>query len=371
MEGTSLLVGLGIVLGAVVVGGVVARLLHRRRNQTERVFAIGRQLDLDLPRLLDAAGALVTFLIVLAASSYRHWPPESSILLMASVGVAAAVLVTLMALAVGSGTMVSVITGLVAGALLFSMRFNYLEQWFEPLDRIALTFGEYRITLWGVLSATIALIVLYGIARFVFRLTRVAVRANDRWDTGQQLLVEKLLGIGIAAVTLMLAIDLAGLDTTMLSVFSGTLGLGIGFGLKSIFSNLVSGLLLLMDRSITPGDTIAVDDTVGEVQQVGVRAVSVRTRDNKVFLIPNETLVTDTVENWGYRSKQVREHLAVDVAYDSDLDLVERLLLGAAAATDRVLTEPAPVVRITDLVGTGIRNELRFWITTPRRAGPT
>lgn len=136
-----------------------------------------------------------------------------------------------------------------------------------------------------------------------------------------------------------LGIDVLGIDLTALAVFSGAFGLAIGFGLQKTFGNLISGLILLMDRSIKPGDIIVVGDTFGWVNKIGVRAVSVLTRDGKEHLIPNERLMTEEVENWSYSSRDVPVHVAFSVSYESDLRLVQKLAVEAAIGAPRVLAK--------------------------------
>lgn len=165
------------------------------------------------------------------------------------------------------------------------------------------------------------------------RVARAVIRSRTDLDASERELVEKLTTIALAVVALFVAIDLAGIDTAALSIFSGTLGVGLGFGLQKVVSNFVSGMVLLWDRSVKPGDTIVIDATeaAGEVTKVGTRAVSVLTRDGKVHLIPNETLMTQQVENWGYEQRRVRLRMAISVAIGSDYDL----RLPRAAVLDR------------------------------------
>src|SRR5207253_7982093 len=131
-------------------------------------------------------------------------------------------------------------------------------------------------------------------------------RRMHRLNPGQQVLGEKLSGIAIWVLLVLFGIDFLGISFTALSVFSGALGLAIGFGLQKTFGNLISGIILLMDGSIKPGDVIVVGDSFGTVSKIGVRAVSIVTRDGKEHLIPNENLMTQEVENWSYSSRDVR-----------------------------------------------------------------
>src|SRR4029079_15823313 len=162
-------------------------------------------------------------------------------------------------------------------------------------------------------------------------------------------LTEKLVGIAIWAVAILVGIDILGIDLTALTVFSGAFGLAIGLGLQKTFGNLIAGIILLMDRSIKPGDVITVSDTAGnesfgQIRKIGIRAISVVTRDRKEYLIPNENLMVNQVENWSYSSREVRVRAPVGLACGTDLDLAERLMLEAAVYAPRVLSAPAPKV---------------------------
>ena len=167
-------------------------------------------------------------------------------------------------------------------------------------------------------------------------------------DGTQRALGEKLMTVVVWTAAVLVGIDAAGINLTTLTVFSGAFGLAVGFGLQKTFGNLIAGVILLMDRSIKPGDVIAVNDTKGStfgvVSRIGVRAVSVTTRDEREILIPNEILMTTQVENWSYSSRQVGITIPLGVAYGSDIELAEKLLLEAAATVPRVLKDPAPSV---------------------------
>jgi small-conductance mechanosensitive channel len=147
------------------------------------------------------------------------------------------------------------------------------------------------------------------------------------------------------------------------------MGLAIGFGLQKTFGNLISGIILLMDRSIKPGDVFAVgtgsDKTVGQVNRIGIRAVSVITRDRIEYLIPNELLMTSQVENWSFSSRDVRVKVPVGVAYGSDLELVEKLLLEEANKLPRVLGRRTPEVWLQEFGESSVVFEVQLWIEDP------
>ena len=169
-------------------------------------------------------------------------------------------------------------------------------------------------------------------------------------------------------ITLAVVVSLAsvGVDLTAFAVFTGALGVGIGFGLQKVVANLISGILLLVDRSIKPGDVIAVEQTYGWVNFMGARYVSVITRDGTEHLIPNETLITNHVENWSYSDDLLRLRIPIGVSYKSDLRKAMALIIEAAASVERVLDQPAPVCLVTGFGDSSVDLEARLWIKDPR-----
>lgn len=225
--------------------------------------------------------------------------------------------------------------------------------------------GSYRLSLYGLVSAVIVAVLLFVLVRLTLRAAKWTLRRNPRLDPSQRLLTEKIIGIILFALALFIGVDLLGIDLTALAVFSGALGLAIGFGMQKTVGNLLAGIILLMDRSIKPGDTIVVADAVGRVNKIGVRAVSVITRDGKEHLVPNELLMTERVENWSYSSKDVRVRSRIGVDYASDPMQVQQVLIACASAAARVLPDPAPVAWIVGFGESSIDFELRFWISDP------
>ncbi|MCW1381300.1 mechanosensitive ion channel [Novosphingobium sp. KCTC 2891] len=239
----------------------------------------------------------------------------------------------------------------------------------DKLDEISIDIGHYHISLLNALwMALVVALAILG-ARLGARIARAMVRRMTGLDAAQKVLTEKLAGMAIWAFAVFAAIDVLGISLTALTVFSGAFGLAIGFGLQKTFGNLIAGIILLMDRSIKPGDVIAVSDgkgnTFGEVKSIGIRAVSVTTRDNREYLIPNENLMTSQVENWSYSSREVAISIPVGVAYGSDIDLAERLLLEAARSSPRVLQHPAPGVLLNAFGPSAIEMQVVCWIDDP------
>jgi small-conductance mechanosensitive channel len=237
------------------------------------------------------------------------------------------------------------------------------------LDAFGFTVGDTRISVWSLLVVVVVIIGLFLLARIGSKIAHRMFKRFTALDTGARVLGEKLLSIAIWIFAILVGIDILGIDLTALTVFSGAFGLAVGFGLQKTFGNLLAGIILLMDRSIKPGDVIAVNDgvtsTVGQVKRIGLRAVSVTTRDKKEYLIPNENLMINQVENWSYSSREVRIRVPLTIAATSDLDLAERLMLEAATSSPRVLKTPPPAVWLTGIAEDGLAFEIRFWIDDP------
>lgn len=240
----------------------------------------------------------------------------------------------------------------------------------EQLDAWGFTLGSTRFSVWTLLVIVLVLVGVYLFARVGTWVSRKLIRRLSALDATQRLLSEKLVSITIWAIAVLVGIDLLGVDLTALTVFSGAFGLAIGFGLQKTFGNLIAGIILLMDRSIKPGDVISVADqagltTFGQIRKIGIRAVSVVTRDEKEYLIPNENLMINQVENWSYSSRQVRVQVPVRVSFDADITLAEELMMKAARSCDRVLQLPEPAVWLNAYGEFGFEYNIHCWIDDP------
>ena len=240
----------------------------------------------------------------------------------------------------------------------------------ETLDGWAIDLGSWHISVWDTLVFFGVLVGLYLAAWFLGRTARRLLRRLTKFDETQRLLAEKIVTILVWALAILVGIDVLGIDLTALAVFSGAFGLAIGFGLQKTFGNLIAGIILLMDRSIKPGDVIATADaagtlTFGQIRKIGIRAVSVTTRDQKEYLIPNENLMVNQVENWSYSSKNVRIQVPVGVAYTSDIAAAEKLMIEAAKAVPRVLVTPPPVVWLDKFGESSVDFVIHCWINDP------
>jgi small-conductance mechanosensitive channel len=218
-----------------------------------------------------------------------------------------------------------------------------LDPTIEVLDSMALQFGSFRMSVLGVAKAVIAVGFLVWLAGVVSGLVERRIAAMPRVSPAAGVLLGKLFRIAVYTLAVVMGLDAVGIDLTAFAVFSGAVGLGIGFGLQKVFSNLISGLILLMDRSVKPGDVIAIGDTYGWINSLGARCVSVITRDGTEHLIPNEELISHRVENWSYTNRLIRLRMPIGIDYESNVRQAIGLATEAALKVNRVLQKPGPV----------------------------
>ncbi len=246
---------------------------------------------------------------------------------------------------------------------------RWLADFADQADKIGFDYGQTRISLYRALLAIVVLVCVIAFGRLASKVVRRLFARLTHLDPAQRVLGERLVSITVWVLTVLIGIDALGINLTALTVFSGALGLAVGFGLQKTFGNMIAGIILLMDRSIKPGDVIAVNDgnaqAVGQVKRIGIRAISVTTRDQIEYLIPNEILMTSQVENWSYSSRDVRVKVAVNVAYGTDIVQAESLMLAAARAVPRVHNQPAPTVWLTAFGDNAIEFEIQVWIDDP------
>ncbi|MCI5113183.1 MAG: mechanosensitive ion channel [Marivita sp.] len=233
------------------------------------------------------------------------------------------------------------------------------------LDSAAISIGETRLSAWLVIQAVVILAALLTAARLISGTTAATIRRNEDISPSMQVLAIKFLQVLLFGAAFFLGLRIVGVDLTGLAVLSGAIGVGLGFGLQKVVSNLVSGIIILLDKSIKPGDVISLGDTFGWINSLGARYVSVVTRDGKEYLIPNEDLITGQVVNWSHSNEFVRLDIYFGTAYSDDPHKVRKIAIEAAKSVDRVLSFKPPVCHIVGFGDSSVDYILRFWIRDP------
>jgi len=240
-----------------------------------------------------------------------------------------------------------------------------LDNTIELLGKTALTLGQVSISILAIIQGVAALAILLWATALAGQLIEGRLKRSPHLTPSLQVLSAKLLRIGLAILAFIFALSIVGIDLTAFAVFGGAIGVGLGFGLQKIFANLISGFILLVDKSIKPGDVITVGEDYGTVDSLGARYVSVLTRDGIEHLIPNEELITNKVENWSHSNSLLRLRKMIGVHYKSDIKKAMALCMEAMLETHRILKEPVPNCLLRDFGDNSVNIEMRYWINDP------
>jgi small-conductance mechanosensitive channel len=258
----------------------------------------------------------------------------------------------------------------------FAIAAEYLG-WLDPiiatLDSVGVVAGKSRITVWSILKLLFTLTLFVLVAAWISRWVERRLKKLGNLAPSTRIGIAKFSNAFLIALSILMGLNAAGVDLTALTVLTGAIGLGLGFGLQSIAANFVSGFVLLMDRSIKPGDVISLSgqagtstENFGWVQELRGRYVVVRDRDGVEMLVPNQQLISNAVINWSYTDPRIRLKLPVRVSYGDDPELALQILLAACEGQRRILRDPLPVSRLMHFGDSGIELELRFWISDPQ-----
>ncbi|HET9510334.1 MAG TPA: mechanosensitive ion channel domain-containing protein [Sphingomonas sp.] len=361
---TQAAIAFGLVLLALLAGWYAGRRIGPPLTEVwhDRVGDAGESVETRLCSLTRHGTAAL--LLAIVAQGYP-WATLASIGIGVALGAATAMLVLTLLRAVRLPSWMAWTVGALVFVAILGRSVGGYEPITSTLDAIGIDVGRRRVSLWSLLTLLLTVVVLLAIVRVINRAIAQALGRSRTLDATQRLLIQKLAGIALLVTAFFFGIDALGIDLTTFAVFGGAFGLAIGFGLQKTVGNLIAGIILLMDRSVKPGDVIAVGESFGWVNKIGVRAVSVITREGKEHLIPNEILMTQEVENWSFSDRNVRIAIPVKIAYDSDVDLAESLMARAAKESSRVLDTPASAVWMTAFGDYALEYEVRVWISDP------
>lgn len=358
---------IGLILLAVVVSAGLGALFRRRADSD----ALAKGWPAFPRRMLhQIAENFGTILFILLTASMRTamlamtLPPRSYLLAVAAKLASAWIVIALTAGLIQNRFVYRVVA-VSAWTLAALSILGLLGPVSGALDSVAINLGGVRLTPLLLLKTSILLLVTLWAAVAASDFLDKRVRLAADLTPSIQVLLGKVIRLTLITLAIVIVLSSVGIDMSALALFSGAVGVGIGFGLQKIVSNLVSGIILLADKSIKPGDVISVGDSFGWVITMGARYTSVNTRDGREILIPNEDLVTQQVVNWSYSNEQVRLEVSFGVSYDSDPHAVRRLAMQAAADIPRILKDPEPICHLIAFGDSSLDFSLRFWISDP------
>ncbi len=292
------------------------------------------------------------------------WAPRSYYIKLAATVAGAMILVTVISRLIRNTSLRRLFKWVAwIGAFLYFA--GYLDEVTGLLENLAIDIGDFHISLFTIFQALFYLAIFISLARILQVFLATQLENNEDFTPSQRVVMEKFISFSLFAIAFVVGTRMVGLDLSKFALLSGAIGVGIGFGLQKVVSNLVSGVILLLDKSIKPGDVISLGETFGWITHLGSRYVSVNTRDGKTFLIPNEDLITGQVVNWTHSSEAVRLDIFIGAAYQNNPHQVRNLCVEAAASVKRVIDNPKPVCHIVGFGDNSIDYILRFWIKDP------
>lgn len=353
-----------LVVVAILSGGWLESRFEPAVRAVQGQRRLLRLLALILRRTRWIAAAILLGAAALAIDA-AMWPRRAVLVSTAAWLVTAWVVISIVARLIRNRTLARFVA-VCAWAFVAMQITGTYENFARALDEVAMQVGAVRISLLLVLKAVALIAAVLWAAIIAGNFVEQRIEANTDLNPSLRVLIGKLAKVTLVVVAFAFALTTLGIDLTALTFFSGALGIGIGFGLQKVVSNFVSGIIILMDKSIKPGDTIEVGDTFGWVQSLRSRFVSVRTRDGFSYLIPNEDFISQRVVNWSYTDTLVRIDVTFGVSYASDPHEVRRIAVEAAASVERVRDQPQPICHLTEFGDSSLNFILRFWVADPQ-----
>jgi len=355
----------GITALALTIGWALSRTLGPRLAEVWENRA-GYESEIARRRIRDMVRRFTTAIIVTFALILWGWSLIASVVFGITVAITLGLFVNDLLRGIRLPNWLGTVLGIGTFIAILAAMFGGLEPITRAMDQVGFDVGDRRLSLLWLVTIITTVVLLLVAIRITGRIVSHSINSSSQLDAAQKLLGQKIASVVILIGAFFIGLDLLGIDLTALSFFSGGFGLAVGFGLQKTIGNLFAGIILLMDRSIKPGDIIVVGNSFGWVNQIGVRAVSVLTRDGKEHLIPNENLMTTEVENWSHSDQNVRMKIPVGVSYNSDMQLVQKLLLQAVTESPRIMNRPEPKVWMLEFGDNSVNWEIRAWINDPQ-----
>jgi len=352
---------------AAAVAAVTARVVQRRVKLIDLTMGWPAPLRLFARLLLEHIGTPV-FIMAVAIMHVgmlsATWPSRSYLLGVAE-SLATAWFVIAMLAGLIRNQFVYRLVAVSAWTIAALSILGLLQPTMTALDSVAVVVGGLRISPLLVIKTAVLLMLALRAASAASDFLDRRVRSASELTPSIQVLIGKVTRLLLITFAILITLSTVGIDLSALALFSGAVGVGIGFGLQKIVSNLVSGIILLADKSIKPGDVISVGDQFGWVTNMGARYISVDTRDGREILIPNEDFVTQQVVNWSYSNYKMMLKATFGVSYDSNPHKVREIAVAAALKVPRVIKEPMPVCYFEEFGDSSLNFSLRYWIADP------
>jgi small-conductance mechanosensitive channel len=358
---------LGLILAAAGIA-YAAEAAFRARFDTDSIAMRWPVPLRRLARVLIGSFSTVVFsLLIIAARiilAHSTWPSRSYLLVVAAKLAIAWLIIRLFTSVIRNAFLVKVIS-LSAWLVAALSIIGQLDPAIDALDSVSVVLGGLRLTPLVVIKLGLLLIVALWLTNVASNFAESRINRSSDLTPSIQVLLVKMIRLGLMVVAVAIALSAVGINLSALAVFSGAVGVGIGIGLQKIVANLISGIILLADKSVKPGDLVTIGDSSGRISAMKTRYISVAAGDGREFLIPNEDLVTQKVTNWTYTDKNTLVKVNFGTNYDADPRQVCKLAVDIAAAAPRAIKSRTPNCILVEFAEAGMKFSLTFWIADP------
>ena len=319
-------------------------------------------------RVLVRSASVAVFAVVMRLArvimSASTWPSRSYLLEVAAKLAFAWLVISLVTSVIRNAFIVRLVSfsaWLVAALSILGQ----LDPVIEALDSVSIVLGGLRLTPLLLIKLGALLIAALWVTNIASNFAESRITRSSDLTPSIQVLLVKMIRFGLMIFAIAVAMSAVGIDLSALAIFSGAAGVGIGFGLQKIVANFISGIILLADKSVKPGDLVTIGDSTGRINEMKTRYISVAAGDGREILIPNEDLVTQKVVNWTYTDKNTLVKVNFGTNYDADPRLVCKLAIDNAAAAPRAIRGKPPNCILTEFAEAGMKFSLTFWIADP------
>ncbi|MGY3583768.1 mechanosensitive ion channel family protein [Bradyrhizobium quebecense] len=357
----------GIILAAAGLAYAADTAIHARVNMS----SLASRWPLPLrhfARVMVSSASTAVFAILMVISRIVMWHatwPSRSYLIAVSAKLALAWLVIRLVTSVIDNAFIVKLVSVAAWVVAALSIIGQLDWAADTLDSFAVVVGGLRLSPLLLIKAGAVLILALWLSNIASNFIDGQITRSTDLTPSIQVLLVKIIRIGLMVVAVAIALSAVGINLSALAVLSGAVGVGIGFGLQKIVANFISGIILLVDKSVKPGDLVTIGDSQGRISAMKTRYISVAAGDGREFLIPNEDLVTQKVTNWTYTDKNTLVKIAFAANYDADPRLVCKLAINTATAHARALKGKPPNCILTEFAELGMKFSLTFWIADP------
>jgi len=358
---------LGLILVGAGLAFAVNAIVHARIDTSSFAEDWPAPLRLFVRTLIGSAAATVFAVMMVlerAAMVAATWPSRSYLLAVAAKLALAWLIIRLVTSGIRNTFVVRLVSVMAWLAAALSI-LGKLEPTIEALDSVSIVLGGFKLTPLLLLNFAVILIIALWLANVISNFAESRITQSADLTPSIQVLLVKMIRLGLLVFAVIVAMGAVGINLSALAIFSGAAGVGIGFGLQKIVANFISGIILLVDKSVKPGDLVTIGDNSGRISAMKTRYISVAAGDGREFLIPNEDLVTQKVTNWTYTDKNTLVKVNFATNYDADPRLVCRVAIEIAAGAARALKNKPPNCILTEFAEAGMKFSLTFWIADP------